>query len=167
MMKRFTIPCLMIFTVLVLSVNGLAQSQDEAELTNRSRLADADLPAGAFRLKESLVPAHIKTILAKIIEGLGSEARQGDSEVIVWIGPGNTKAKYSQMMKTVRENLQAAGWEYRDLGTVEDERNSEISLVALKRTQPKGRALVGFFGLNDKGLVLALTEVLRADTPRK
>ena len=162
MMKRFSIFWLMVLTVLVLSVNGLAQKKDEVEPTNRSLLAAADLPVGALRMKESSVPDEVKALLARLVKGAGEKARQGGSEVIVWLGHGYNKSKTEQLMKIVEDNTRAAGWDFTILEKTRDQSNNELIFIALGRTEPKPRLLVGFFMLSDNGLLFALTEVLRA-----
>lgn len=133
---------------------------EETFAITSSKLAAADLPDGARRIRDASVPGEIKTTLSKLVAAGGAGVRQGNSEVVVW-GGDYKKASGARMIKNLESSLKNAGWEY-EIG----ERGSEFVLFSLFRAEPQRRVLVGFFVPSEDAFILALTEMVRADAPR-
>jgi hypothetical protein len=129
-------------------------------LADASNLLETSLPKGASRLEESQIPNEFRQLLAKFVEAGGARVKQGRTEVLVWTGSGYRRSKADQMMQETSGSAKNAGWNYE----VAD-RQGDLTFVAVSRTAPKTRALVGFWAVNEDGLVFALTEMLAANTP--
>lgn len=168
MRNRLTILWLVVFTVLAFSINSSAQKRTLPAATStpapagKSLLAAIDLPPGAVKIKETTVPAEIKTLLAEAATSQDTSKvkyRRGDSEVISWANAGN-KAKSDQLIKKIESNLQLAGWKYES----SKGNGVEPMMFSLVRAAPKPRRLAGFFLLKDNALFFALTELIREET---
>lgn len=137
----------------------LAQS-DEAFPVQKSTLTGADLPAGALKMREASIPTEMKQTLAQLIAAGGNEIRQGNSEVLLWMGGSYKKAAAAQLTKKLETALQSSGWTY-EIG----EKKDDVIIFTLYRTAPERRALIGFLAMDNDAYVFALTEMLRADAP--
>jgi hypothetical protein len=144
---------------LMLAAAVSAQNNGEYEAAASSALTSAALPAGALRVAPGSVPAEINRGLEKIIEASEGKLAQGDSEVLVWAGEGYTKAKAPGLMTQLEKNLSAAGWKY-----AIDEREGELTFFTIVQGSPARRAVAGYFVAGDEGLVVAWTELLKADS---
>lgn len=160
MLKRTAVFALLVFTILTFGFNTLAQNAEETEPTANSRLAAIDLPSGAERVKDASVPEEIKTTLAKLAAAGGDKIKQGDSEVLAWTGAKFNKSNATQTIKKIEGEMQSAGWEYEV-----SEKDDDFVVFSLIKTEPQRRLLLGFFIPTDEALVLAMTEILRADAP--
>jgi hypothetical protein len=160
MLKKNWFILFIVLASLAFSVNATAQASREAEPADRSELAVTELPPGGERVPEDSVPEDVKKTLARLVAAGGEKIRQGNSEVLTWSGSGYKKSTAVQLMKKVEENLQNSGWTF-EVG----ERNNEFVVFSLFRQQPERRLLFGFFVPSNDGLVLALTEMVRADAP--
>ena len=143
---------------LAFSVDATAQASRETEPAERSVLAVTELPPGGERVLEDSVPDDVKKTLARLVAAGGEKIRQGNSEVLTWSGSGYRKSTAVQLMKKVQDNLQNSGWTF-EVG----ESKNDFVMFSLFRQQPERRLLFGFFVPSNDGLVLALTELVRAD----
>jgi hypothetical protein len=150
---------LLIFcAALTLAVIGAAaQTNSDSEPAAASSLIGVRLPAGAQRVKEQSIPAEINGALGKIIAAGGNgKLRQGETEVLVWLGGGFRKSNAAGIIKQVTNNMQSGGWSY-----AVGEQNAEfIVFNALDSSVPKKRAIIGFWIPSNESLILAWTEML-------
>lgn len=136
------------------SANVFAQDYEAAA---QSKLSGANLPRGAVRLFEQVVPGEINDVLQKLINQSGAVVKRGDTEVLAWT-ENFKQSNVPQIIKQVTDNFRAAGWEY-------EEMRGDVTVFSLSRTVPTKRIIVGLYTYDDKALVVALTEMLRADAP--
>jgi hypothetical protein len=158
MLKKNWVILSIVLASLAFGVNATAQASRETEPAERSELAVTELPPGGERVLEDSVPDDVKKTLARLVAAGGEKIRQGNSEVLTWSGSGYRKSNAVQLMKKVQDNLQSSGWTF-EVG----ESNKEFVMFSLFRQQPERRLLFGFFVPSNDGLVLALTELVRAD----
>jgi hypothetical protein len=160
MLKENWVVLFIVLASLAFSVNATAQASRETEPAERSELAVTELPPGGDRVLKDSVPEDVKNTLARLVAAGGEKIRQGNSEVFTWSGSGYRKSTAVQLMKKVEENLKNSGWTF-EVG----ESNNEFVMFSLFRKQPERRLLFGFFAPSNDGLVLAMTELVRADAP--
>lgn len=161
MLQKFLFGLLLIFIGAGFGTNAAVMAQsDEVFSVNKSTMTGANLPAGALKMREESVPAEMKDTLAQLIAAGGDEIRQGDSEVLLWMGGSYKKANSAQLTKKLETALQSSGWTY-EIG----KQDNDVIIFTLYRTAPTRRALIGFFAMDNDAYVFALTEMLRADAP--
>jgi hypothetical protein len=160
MLKKLLFAILLMIGVSAFNLNQAAAQTDETFPVQKSALAETNLPTGALKVREEKVPAEINETLEKIVASGGDKVRQGNSEVIMWMGGNYKKSASAQLTKKIESSLQNSGWTYEIA-----ERNEEITIFTLIRETPRQRALVGFFVPSDDIYVLALTEMLAANAP--
>ncbi len=153
MLKKYLV--VLMHTALLLCVSVSAQ---ETELAANSTLTGVDLPGGAMRVNAQSVPADITNALAKLVAAAGEgKIKQGDAEVLAWMGESYRKSNAPNLMRQVQSNLQAKGWTYEV-----SENNDEVTFFSVLREHPKRSGVLGFFATVDDALVLAWTEILPA-----
>lgn len=160
MLKKILFAFLLIAVGAGVGTNLVLAQSDEAFPVNKSTMTGASLPAGALRMREESVPAEMRDTLAQLIAAGGDEIRQGDSEVLLWMGGSYKKATSAQLTKKLETALQSSGWTY-EIG----KQDNDVIIFTLYRTAPTRRALIGFFAMDNDAYVFALTEMLRADAP--
>lgn len=125
----------------------------------QSDLTGVKLPTGAVRINAQHVPAGISQVLEKIVAAGQGKLRQGGSEVLAWAGGSYQKAVANKLVNQVQTNLQAHGWTYEVA-----EKEGDITIFSVVRTTPAQRAIIGFYVPTDDALVIAWTEILKAES---
>lgn len=143
-----------IIFALFLNISGFAQTEDGLEGATSSNLTNVSLPAGAVRLLPESIPAEVNETLGKIIAESKGKVRQGDTEVLLWMGNTLKKTGKTTIINRLTDNLKGEGWQY----DVAEE--SEFSVFTLLKEGTNRRAIIGFFGEQDGILVFAWTELL-------
>lgn len=146
------------FGVVLFSAVCGAGQQGDSRAAAVSTLNAVRLPAGAVRLDDDKVPAEFTRTLAKLVGFGGEKVRQGGSEVLVWAGGGYKKASAPQLVRKLADGLQASGWTYEVA-----EQNGEFTVFNALNTGER-RGVIGFWTASDDALIVAWTEMLRADT---
>lgn len=137
----------------------LAQTDDSAEPTTASSVADASLPWGAQRILPAKVPAEFNQTFDKILAEGGGKLRGGAREVLAWEGNYKNRSKTESIKTELKANLRKEGWEYESLG-----REGDVELFSLvKEVSSMRRAVLGFFVASDEVFVCALMEIQKAD----
>lgn len=131
-----------------------ALGQNETEPADRSTLAGVRLPSGAQRVNDASVPTEIKQALAKIVAEGGGKIRQGESEVLIWMGDDLANKGANSIVNNVASALKSGGWEYEVSGTEDG-----VSIFSVLRSEPERRGLLGLFTEADGVLMFAWTEV--------
>ena len=146
------------FCAVALFTTVSAQTNADYVPTASSSVTSAKLPAGALRVEPSSVPPEINQGLEKIVEASEGKLVQGEREVLAWTENGYTKAKAEDLMAQLENNLSASGWKFQIGG-----KQGDVTFFTVLKENPTRHAVVGFFVASDDGLVVAWTEVLRAD----
>jgi hypothetical protein len=150
-------------SVLALAVSGFFSfplfAKSEGEPAAQSNLTGVKLPTGAVRINEQAVPAGISQILEKIVAAGQGKLRQGGSEVLAWAGGTYQKASANKLVSQVQTNLQAQGWTYEVA-----EKEGDITIFSVVRANPTQRAIIGFYVPTEDALVIAWTEILKAES---
>ena len=160
MLQKLLFAFLLITIGAAFGSNVVMAQSDEAFPVQKSTMTGAGLPAGALKMREASIPSEMRQTLAQLIAAGGDKIRQGDSEVLLWMGNSYKKATSAQLTKKLETALQSSGWTY-EIG----EQKDDVIVFTLYRVAPERRALVGFFAMDNDAYVFALTEMLRADTP--
>lgn len=158
MLKKNLQVLLTFLLAIMLFATVSAQTNAEYEPTVNSSVTSAKLPAGALRVSPTIVPPEINLGLEKIVEAGEGKLVQGDSEILAWTENGYTKAKASDLMSQLENSLSASGWKYEVGG-----KEGDVTFFTVLKENPTRRAVVGFFVASDEGLVVAWTEVLKAE----
>lgn len=149
---------LFLFAV-VLSSFAAVFAQKETEPVNASQITKVKLPAGAVRIPPSSIPAEVNGGFEEIIAASGGKIVGGEREVLAWTGGGYKKGGAPNLVKQIENILKAQGWEC-EVGV----RESGVTFFSALRESPSRRAVLGFFVAGKDGLLLALMEVLPADS---
>lgn len=135
----------------VASVYG--QSDDSAEPTTVSNVANATLPWGAQRVLEAKVPAEFNALFDKIIAEGGGKIAGGAREVLAWQGNYKTKAKSDGIKSELTASFRKEGWQFETLSSQDG-----VELFSLAKSGTSPRAVIGYFVANDQVFVCALME---------
>jgi hypothetical protein len=137
--------------------NAAVKAQ-ETETATSSNLTGIALPAGADRVLPGSVPAEVTQLFDKVVAAGNGKFRQGGSEVLVWGSDGYKKADSSGIVNRLTTTLKAAGWQY----AVEGSENG-LTLFSVVKDGAARRAVIGFYGTTDGGLLLSWMEILPTD----
>ncbi|MBA3442967.1 MAG: hypothetical protein H0T92_24240 [Pyrinomonadaceae bacterium] len=157
MLKRNSLALLSLLCAVFIFNSSTAQAQ-ETEAAANSAITAAKLPAGAQRIMPASVPAEISDALKELANMGEGKVVQGDREVLPWSGGGYRRANAATLMRQVQNGLQAQGWTYEVGGT-----EGDLTIFTVLKETPTRRSLIGFYVPTDAALVVAWTEVLRAD----
>jgi hypothetical protein len=160
MLQKSLLAFILITIAAAFGVNAVMAQSDEAFSVQKSTLTGAALPAGAMKMREASIPSEMRQTLSQLVAAGGDKIRQGDSEVLLWMGSAYKKAASPQLTKKLETAFQNSGWTY-EIG----EQKDDVIVFTLYRTAPERRALVGFFAMDNDAYVFAVTEMLRADAP--
>lgn len=149
---------LMIALAVSVCITFTAFAEGEGVPASQSSLTGVNLPSGAVRINQQHVPAGISQILEKIVAAGEGKLKQGGSEVLAWAGGSYKKANASKLVNQVQSNLQTIGWTFEVA-----EKDGDVTIFSVIRTQPTQRAIIGFHIPTDDALVIAWTEILKAD----
>ena len=148
------------FIICLLGVAGVSgQTDDSAEPTTVSSVADANLPWGAQRLRPAKVPAEFNALFDKVMAEGGGKITGASREVLAWEGNFKAKVKAEGIRTELRSNFRKGGWQFETLG-----RQDDVELFSLAKDGSTPRAVVGFFVANEQVFVCALMEVVKADS---
>jgi hypothetical protein len=160
MFKKLLFAFLLVTISAAFGIKAVMAQSDEAFPVQKSAMTGAGLPAGALKMREASIPSEMRETLSQLVAAGGDKIRQGDSEVLLWMGGSYKKAASAQLTKKLESALQSSGWTY-EIG----ERKDDVIIFTLYRVAPERRALIGFFAMDNDAYVFALTEMLRADAP--
>lgn len=158
MQLKFRKPVVLRLLALAVCCSVAAHAEDEGVPAAQSNLTGVNLPTGAVRIHAQHVPAGIHQILEKMIAAGAGKLRQGNAEVLAWAGGSYRKAIAPKLMNQLQTNLQAHGWTYEIA-----EKDGEVTIFSVVKASPTERAIVGFYVPTDDALVVAWTEVLKAE----
>jgi hypothetical protein len=133
-------------------------AEGESVPVAQSNLTGVNLPTGAVRINQQHIPAGINQILEKIVAAGEGKLRQGGLEVLAWAGGNYKKAIAGKLVNQVQSNLQGIGWTYEVA-----EKEGDVTIFSVVRRNPTERAIIGFYVPTDDALVIAWTEILKAD----
>jgi hypothetical protein len=144
---------------LILLLFSTIFAQEKTEPASASAITKMKLPSGAVRVLRSSIPAEINSGFEQIFEAGKGKIVGGEREVLAWTGDSYKKGSAPNLVKQIKNNLKAQGWEY-EVGAEE----SGVTFFSALRESPSRRAVLGFFIADKDGLLLAWTEVLSADS---
>ena len=145
--------------MLILSTCSTVFAQEKTEPTRLSAITEMNLPSGAGRVLPSSVPAEISSGFEQIIKAGKGKIIGGEREVLAWTGSSYKKGSVANLVKQIENNLRMHGWEY-EAGAEE----KGITFFSALRERPSKRAVLGFFVVDNSGLLLVWTEVLATDS---
>src|SRR5215204_447524 len=109
-MLKETLATLVILIAAVLAFGpAVAARAQETESAAESRLLEVMVPANAQRVAPASVPAEFNEMFERVAAAGGGKLRRGDSEVLLWAGPGYRRANAPGLVGRLAGAIRNAG----------------------------------------------------------